>query len=76
VRIAIVFQAAKPPDRWGMFVESLGDPNNFSTSIQVCISSSVSWLEVRSAAPGCDEKPPNMTPTLRYDPVTGRTSES
>jgi hypothetical protein len=40
------------------------------------MSSSVNWLDIGSRAPGFEERPANMTPTLRYDPVTGHTSQS
>jgi hypothetical protein len=71
----LFFRRRARPDIWGIFVGSLDDPNDFAPSMQVCLSSSVSWLDGVAAAPGFEEKPANMTPTLRYDPVTGQTFE-
>jgi len=55
----------------GIFVGSLDDPNSFRPELHVCVSSSMSWLDINDDAPRYPEKPEGMTPTLNYDPVTG-----
>jgi hypothetical protein len=72
----LFFKLHTRTDLCGVFVGSLDDPNDFAPDMQVCVSSSVTWLDVSAAAPCHDEKPANMTPTLCYDPVTGRTWEA
>jgi hypothetical protein len=36
----------------------------------------VTWLDAYASIPGYAEKPEGMLPTLRYDPVTGKTVDS
>jgi len=70
----VFFYRLNRPDQRAIFVGSLDDPNDFKPDMHLCLSSSVNWLDVRDTAPRYSEKPAGMTPTLHYDPVTGRVS--
>jgi hypothetical protein len=68
----VFFCRLNRPAQRAIFVGSLDDPNDFQPDMHVCVSSSVNWLERHDTVPRHDEKPEGMTPTLHYDPVTGR----
>jgi len=68
----LFFDRTNRPDRRAIFVGSLDDPNDFAPAMQVCVSSAVGWLGRLGAAEAFAEKPAGMTPTLAYDPATGR----
>jgi hypothetical protein len=68
----IFFHRLGTPHQRAIFVGSLDDPNNFEVKMEVCLSSAVQWLEARDQAPRYQEKPEGMTPTLAYDPLTGK----
>ncbi|HEY4043387.1 MAG TPA: GFA family protein [Rhodopila sp.] len=61
------------PDLRAIFVGALDDPGGFRPEMHVCVSSAMSWLEIRDDAPRYDEKPPGMSQTVGYDPATGQT---
>lgn len=70
----IFFYRISTPHQKAIFVGSLDDPNEFEIKMEVCTSSSVSWLQECGTTPSYAEKPEGMTPTLNYHPVTGGTS--
>jgi hypothetical protein len=69
----LFFHRLSTPHQRAICVGSLDDPNNFEVKMHVCLSSAVEWLDVRDTAPRYEEKPVGMTPTLKYDPVSGHT---
>src|SRR5262249_55531067 len=71
----LFFSRLSRPEQRAVTVGSLDDPNHFEPTFQVCLSSAVSWLDRCKFLPGYEEKPEGMTPTLSYDPVTGKTAE-
>lgn len=68
----LFFQRTGRLDQRAIFVGSLDDSNDFKPEMHVCLSSAVSWLDVRDDAARYNEKPDGMSPTLNYDPVSGR----
>ena len=72
---SLFFKRFSMPQVCGVMVGSLDDAQDFKPALQVCMSSSVTWLETMSSAQGFPEKPAHMTPTLIYDPMTGQASE-
>lgn len=70
----LFYQRLSRPAQRGIFVGSLDDPNNFKPDMHVCLSSAVNWLDMHDSAPRYAEKPEGSTPTLRYDPVSGKTN--
>ncbi|MGE3742930.1 MAG: GFA family protein [Geminicoccaceae bacterium] len=58
-------------DIQAIYVGALDNPSGFKPRMHVCASSAMTWLDIQDDAPRYDEKPPNMTQTLRYDPKTG-----
>lgn len=68
----VFFQRTNRPGQRAIFVGSLDDPNDFSPELHVCLSSAVAWMEIRDDAARYEEKPPGMSPTLSYNPVSGK----
>ncbi len=68
----LFFQRTHRRDLRAIFVGSLDDPNDFKPEMHVCMSSAVHWLDLQDDAARYIEKPEGMSPTLRYDPVSGR----
>ena len=68
----LFFQRINRPDQRAIFVGSLDDPNDFKPDMHVCLSSAVNWLTIQDDAARYQEKPATMSPTLRYDPVSGQ----
>ena len=71
----LFFNRFSRSDIRGVMVGSLDNPHVFKPAMQVCMSSSVAWLDTSDLAEGHAEKPPTMTPTLIYNPVSGVASE-
>jgi hypothetical protein len=71
----LFFQRLNRPEDRAIFVGSLDDPNHFKPDVQVCLSSAVGWLDIRDGAPRYQEKPEGMSPTLRYDPISGEATQ-
>ena len=68
----LFFRRDATPDRRAIYAGSLDDPNTFKPKLHVCMSSAMSWLDIRDDVPRYGEKPEGMSQTLRYDPASGK----
>ena len=67
----VFFTRDARPDLQAVYVGALDDPSGFRPLMHVCVASAMTWLDIRDDAPRYDQKPPEMSQTLRYDPVSG-----
>lgn len=68
----VFFTRAGRPNRRAIYVGALDDPGWFRPAMHVCVSSAMPWLDIRDDVPRYNEKPPQMSATLAYDPASGK----
>jgi hypothetical protein len=71
----VFFVRTNRPERIAIFAGSLDDQTGFSPAMHVCAETAVPWLHLGDDLPRYGQKPPGMSPTVSYDPTTGRVGE-
>ena len=71
----VFFVRTNRPERIAIFAGSLDDQTGFSPTMHVCAETAVPQLRLADGRPRHGQKPPGGSPTVGYDPTTGRVVE-